>query len=159
MFSLFVVLFSLVSISDENFAKLFRAKNALLGKFLDFSIGDLHFISLPCTCPLASPATPSHDEAQHKEKSYAEAVTGMPPSVVNPDVQIERDLISSFNIVIATISRKAMAEIQRDFIYKCQSKCCTLPGEDPIAAAMGLRTKLTGVCNSSIKRCVCSIFI
>jgi hypothetical protein len=45
-----------------------------------------------------------------------------------------------------------MLEIQKDFIYKCQSKNITLPGEDPIAAAMGLRTKLTGVCNASIKR-------
>lgn len=124
---------------------------------MDFSIGDLHFISLPCTCPLVAPAVPpAHDAADAhnvKEKSYAEAVAGnQPPSIVNPEGSGEGDLISSFNIVIAVISRKAMFEIQKDFLYNCQNKSCALAGEDPIAAAMGLRTKLTGVCNASIKR-------
>lgn len=117
--------------SKDNFAKLFVVKGSLAGKSFELAMDDLHFISFPCLISGQTDEPPASGESS-EEKA--------------PDV------ISMFNIVIATISGQAMQRINKNFLYKCQCKYLSHCGEDPIAAALGLRLYSYGICKQSLRR-------
>lgn len=146
-------------ISLENLAKLFRPKNALLSKVLEISIDDLNFISYPCPCQGLSyddmnlsniPA----NEAGALNGGGALGVLGSPmglPASQNGSCN-SGEVITMFNVIITSVSCKAMRKINPDFAFKCQYKFASTPGADPIASALGLRAQSYGICRETIRR-------
>ncbi len=59
---------------------------------------------------------------------------------------------SMFNIVIVSITGRAMRRINRDFMFKCQYRGLSPAGSDPVAAALALRDRSFGVCTASLRR-------
>jgi hypothetical protein len=105
----------------------------LLNKVLELTIEDINYISFPCKCPDKDPSL-QHD--QHR------AVTTL------------------FNVVIAKISYKAMKRINVSFSYRCQLKHSSLPGCNPISAALGMSKDNFGICNSVLKKfVVCLLYL
>jgi len=141
--------------SDENFAKLFRNKNTKNNKVLELAIGDLHLISLPFNLGSQSPDnTTSNTAADLSIGDYQDnASITTSYSNIEDDGDSTKDIVSMFNIVIATVSGNLMRQIYPNYSYKCQQhKYTSIPGEDPMAAAMGLRQYTYGSCRQSLRR-------
>lgn len=143
--------------SLENLAKLFRPKNALLSKVLEISIDDLCFISYPCQCHGLA-----YDEANGNGNASSEvgANGAYNQGSVNPlsspiglhSSQSGSEVITMFNVIITSVSSKAMRKINPEFVFKCQYKFASTPGADPIASALGLRAQSYGICRETIRR-------
>lgn len=147
--------------SDENFAKLFRNKNIKQNKVLELAIEDLHLICLPYNASTQQPANATEGCALDcnitapltnlDHQDTASITTAF--STLEDEVEGGKDVISVFNIVIATVSGSLMKKIYPNYAYKCQQmKFTSIPGEDPVAAAMGLRQYTYGLCRESLKR-------
>lgn len=115
-----------LSLSPDNFAKLFRPKAPLFNKILELSIDDLHYISYPCPCS---------DELKER-------------ALLHPSYQANNiDVITLFNVIIVTVRDSALKRVlmqtkestinsmSSDKIFESHR-----PGMDPVAAAMGLRS-------------------
>lgn len=125
------------SLSQENFAKLFRSKNSLCHKVLELSIGDLSFISYPCPC--------HSDEDHSTDTNVTRSAHGESSN---------QEVITFFNVVITSVSLKTLVKLDRNFIYKCQTKFSSISGEDPIAAAMGLKGRYNNLCQQTLRRLI-----
>jgi hypothetical protein len=132
-------------------AKLFRPKNALFSKVLEISIDDLCFVSYPCQCQgLAY-------EGMVLESDMS-STTGNPLGIspiltpINVPSNGAGEVITMFNVIITSVSSKAMHKINSDFVFKCQYKFASAPGCDPVAAALGLRSQSYGVCKQTLRR-------
>ncbi len=130
-------------------AKLFRPKNALYNKILEVSIDDLCFVSYPCQCQRLS----YNDTSSVTDSSgmmAAGSFSALSPIVIG-NAQSE-EVITMFNVIITSVSHKAMLKINPDFSYKCQYKFASMPGSDPIAAAIGVTSQNYGLCKQTIRR-------
>ena len=111
-----------LSLSPDNFAKLFRPKAALFNKVLELTIDDLHYISFPCPCS---------DELSSD--------SSLPTST---------DVITLFNVVIATVRESSMkallaktrstSEGEQSRGMKGEYERGVKVGTDPVAVALGL---------------------
>jgi hypothetical protein len=134
----------------ENLAKLFRPKNALFGKVLEITIDDLCFYSYPCQCQgLAYEGAAAENDITTNAPSASPTpmVSPAPVTGTNP-----AEVITMFNVIITTISAKAMRKINPDFEFKCHFQFASLPGTDPVASALGLRTQSNGLCRNTLRR-------
>lgn len=132
----------LILCSQDNFAKLFRPKNALLNRVLSLTIDDLQFTSYPC--PIGGEATSPVPGA-----SESDVQTSGTASSSGTELYY---VISMFNIVIVSVTGKAMKKINPSIPYRCQLRHSGLPGTDPVAVALGLREACCGVCSQSLQR-------
>ena len=143
--------FFLVKFSLENLAKLFRPKNALYNKILEISIDDLNFVSYPCQCQGSS-----YDEASvHDDNSISGGFGGSLSNALSPVAVAgsqSGEVITMFNLIVTSVSHKAMLKINPAFAYKCQYKFASTPGSDPVAAAIGVNNQCYGLCKQTIKR-------
>lgn len=111
--------------SPDNFAKLFRPKATLFNKALELAIDDLVYISYPCPCS---------DELSS-----------------DTSLQSGTDVITLFNVVIATVRQSALQRLQAkqlknipdmhryiDGDGECNAIYSCRPGVDPVATALGL---------------------
>lgn len=124
--------------SPDNFAKLFRPKASLFNKVLELTIDDLHYISFPCPCS---------DELS-----------------TDTSIQTTTDVITLFNVVIATVRESAMRKLES--ISNAESKRSNkkknvfskyeASGSDPVAAALGLQSNAQTVCPAVLRRLVYS---
>jgi hypothetical protein len=123
-------------ISPDNFAKLFRPKASLFNKILELTIDDLHYISFPCPCS---------DELSADTSS-----------------QTATDVITLFNVVIATVRDSAIKRLEsipssdsqtRD--HRSLFSKNDIAGSDPVASALGLRSNAKAVCPNAVRRSVC----
>ena len=159
--------------SLENLAKLFRPKNALLGKVLEISIDDLCFVSYPCQCHgleyddaqfdsdvatngFASSPSPVSSMAQTATAATSTTTTTANSATTaassSSSTGSGRDTITMFNVIITSVSSTAMKKINPNFEFKCQHKSASVPGIDPVAAALGLRAQSYGICKQTIRR-------
>ena len=154
---------------------------------MELEIDDLHFVSFPCHCSdtytssstsgdVISGSTSIQGSSSKNNLAGADAVSaeGFTFGCFNISIRCQLQLISNagkqtaevitlFNLVIATVSRKAIRRIDPQFLYRCQkgrqmssfSAACSYPGVDPIAAAMALpdsSDRAYGVCNQVLRR-------
>lgn len=132
-------------------------KGSLVGKSFELAIDDLHFLSYPCspkktTFPstsLAETEDTTNKTEEGKMKKTEISSTGATSSSSQSQTE---DILSQFNIVIATISGEAMARVNRNFLYKCQCRYYGHPGEDPMSLLLGLRQFSYGICTPTLKR-------
>ncbi len=123
---------------------------------LELAIGDLHLVCLPYNASTQQQQPPPNqiNDVPFNNPDYqdtASITTAL--STLEDEVEGGKDVISVFNIVIATVSGNLMKKIYPNYAYKCQQmKFTSIPGEDPIAAAMGLRQYTYGLCRESLKR-------
>jgi hypothetical protein len=130
------------SIGPDNFAKLFRPKVGLFNKILEISIDDLVYSSFPFQCPAVT-----------SELSSSSSET----------------IITMVNVVITSVSFKAMKKLNRNAEYRCRkrgpckiagsSSTVTMPyagGENAVAAAVGLSFDPldNGLCSHVLQRLV-----
>jgi len=114
-----------LSITPDNFARLFRPKAQLFNKILEISIDDIHYISYPCPCI---------DDTNSTE--------------VSGNTSAMADVISLFNVIIAVVEedalKKVLDQVEQSQDYKNvaigkQADCTQIPGFDPVASFFGLR--------------------
>ena len=126
------------SFSLENLAKLFRPKNALYNKILEISIDDLNFVSYPCQCQGSSYDEASiHDDNPTSNGGGAGLMSNTLSPIAVGGCQ-SGEVITMFNLIVTSVSHKAMLKINPAFAYKCQYKFASTPGSDPVAAAIGV---------------------
>ena len=107
-----------LSLSPDNFAKLFRPKAALFNKVLELTIDDLHYVSFPCPCS---------DELSS-----------------DSSVATSTDVITLFNVVIATVRESTMKAIlaktkpSHGSSTRRDGGAMFKAGVDPVAVALGL---------------------
>ena len=149
--------------SLENLAKLFRPKNALYSKVLEISVDDLCFVSYPCQCQGLT-----YNDTGTDNDSTSNCLTGLSSSptlspAMSPVNSINTnnfpgEVITMFNVIITSVSSKAMRQIIPDFEFKCQFKFASMPGSDPVAAALGLRCQTYGICKQTMRRLVSFLY-
>eukprot|EP01032_Pedospumella_encystans_P018954 gene18954-21562_t len=142
------------SFSLENLAKLFRPKNALYNKILEISIDDLNFVSYPCQCQGSASDDASVNDSNSTNIVAAGSLQNNPLSPVALGTSQSAEVITMFNIIVTSVSHKAMLKINPDFVYKCKYKFVSTPGSDPVAAAIGVNMQSYGLCKQSIRRIV-----
>ena len=107
-----------LSLSPDNFAKLFRPKAALFNKVLELTIDDLHYVSFPCPCS---------DELSS-----------------DSSVSTSTDVITLFNVVIATVRESTMKALlaktkpSHGSTIRRDDGAAIKVGVDPVAVALGL---------------------
>ena len=107
-----------LSLSPDNFAKLFRPKAALFNKVLELTIDDLHYVSFPCPCS---------DELSS-----------------DSSVATSTDVITLFNVVIATVRESTMKALlaktkpSHGSSARRDGGTMVKVGVDPVAVALGL---------------------
>lgn len=152
--------------SRENFAKLFRPKSGLLNKVLELSIDDLVYSSFPFKCPISKSGSSKSgvDRAEPGSASSSSSNVGDHGSAAHMnDINANEDTISSqssedhvvtmLNIVVTSVTFKAMKRINPDAVYRCcQQKrpggggggggapamMRYVPGDNPVTTALGL---------------------
>jgi len=139
----------------ENLAKLFRPKNALYNKILEISIDDLNFVSYPCQCQGSASDEISTNDTAASNTATTGSLQNNPLSPVALGTSQSAEVITMFNIIVTSVSHKAMLKINPDFVYKCKYKFVSTPGSDPVAAAIGVNTQSYGLCKQSIRRYLC----
>ena len=138
--------------SLENLAKLFRPKNALYNKILEISIDDLNFVSYPCQCQGSASDDASVNDSNTTNIVAAGSLQNNPLSPIALGTSQSAEVITMFNIIVTSVSHKAMLKINPDFVYKCKYKFVSTPGSDPVAAAIGVNMQSYGLCKQSIRR-------
>eukprot|EP00981_Chlorochromonas_danica_P002800 scaffold539_cov187-Ochromonas_danica.AAC.21 len=133
---------------------------SLVGKSFELAIDDLHFLSYPCspkktTFPSLSETENTNnkvEEEKTKKTEISSSSSGGGGGGASSSQSQTEDILSQFNIVIATISGEAMAKVNRNFLYKCQCRYYGHPGEDPMSLLLGLRQFSYGICTPTLKR-------
>lgn len=160
---------SIIARSLENIAKLFRPKNALLGKVLELSIEEFNFVSFPCQCPnlvsegietsTTSSATGDVGLTNSSTVGNTTCVVDNGPNTTAGDATASTtaapsglEVITMFNVIITSVSSQAMRKIDPEFYFKCQYESTGIPGADPVAAALGIHGHTFGICKQSIRR-------
>ena len=138
--------------SLENLAKLFRPKNALYNKILEISIDDLNFVSYPCQCQGSASDDASVNDSNTTNIVGSGSLQNNPLSPIALGTSQSAEVITMFNIIVTSVSHKAMLKINPDFVYKCKYKFVSTPGSDPVAAAIGVNMQSYGLCKQSIRR-------
>lgn len=116
-----------LSITPDNFARLFRPKAQLFNKILELSIDDIHYISYPCPC-----------------------IDDINTAELYNNTSTVADVISLFNVIIAVVEEDALNRVldQVDQSFSLENKsvgnnyrsnCIQVPGFDPVASIFGLR--------------------
>eukprot|EP00596_Hydrurales_sp_CCMP1899_P003461 CAMPEP_0119037084 /NCGR_PEP_ID=MMETSP1177-20130426/5198_1 /TAXON_ID=2985 /ORGANISM="Ochromonas sp, Strain CCMP1899" /LENGTH=873 /DNA_ID=CAMNT_0006997833 /DNA_START=22 /DNA_END=2640 /DNA_ORIENTATION=+ len=124
-----------LSLSPDNFAKLFRPKASLFNKILELTIDDLHYISFPCPCS---------DELS-----------------TDTSIQTATDVISLFNIVVVTVRESAMKKLEAipgtnstNYQKRKNYSQHEMTGLDPVAVALGLQSHTQAVRPKVLRRIV-----
>ena len=114
--------------SPDNFAKLFRPKASLFNKVLELTIDDLHYISFPCPCS---------DELS-----------------TDTSVQTTTDVITLFNVVIATVRESAMKKLEATSGSNSNLSFSKFEsaGSDPVAITLGLQSANQAVSPNVLRR-------
>lgn len=137
-----------LSLSPDNFAKIFRPKAALFNKIFELTIDDVHYISYPCPCV---------------EK-------GEENSIEYNNLSSNNDVITLFNVVIATVRESAMKRVlgeaytrffntssnknTKTYIRKDFTNDANISGTDPVAITMGLSNSISILSTSTIRKVV-----
>ena len=128
-----------LSITPENFAKLFRPKANLCNKVLELSIDDLHYTSFACSC-----ANTVNSVESATNNSTTSTVVGSSSTV------------TLFNIVIARVHDNAM---KKSLLLPIPSSATTLfsmpssssSTQDQVASIMGLGTQIKTISIADIR--------
>jgi hypothetical protein len=79
--------------------------------------------------------------------------------VISTTTSSTGEAITMFNIIVTSVSAKAMRRMNADFAYKCQFRGICVPGADPLAASIGLRSHGYGICHQTIVRYARGLFL
>ena len=139
-----------LSLSPDNFAKIFRPKAALFNKIFELTIDDVHYISYPCPCV---------------EKGEE--------NTIDSNLSSNSDVITLFNVVIATVRESAMKRVlgeeytrffnttstssssgTKTYIKKDFTNSNNISGSDPVAITMGLSNSISILSISTIRKVV-----
>ena len=123
-----------LSLSPDDFARLFKPKPAFFNKVLELTIGDISYISYPTPCG-----------AGNETRGEAEFRDSLGSDINNTAVGGEGDgstanssSITMFNVVIARVREGAMKLHKYGSSAELSQEVLGTPGVDPIAALMGL---------------------
>ena len=120
-----------LSLTPDQFAKIFRPKAALFNKLLEIEIGDLQYVSFPTNCVDDSLA---FSPIESDSDSYA-------------------NNISMFNVVVALVKQSAFQRLQLssniDF-----NRLGNKSGIDPVAGVLGLQDNYSRVSIESVRKVV-----
>jgi hypothetical protein len=140
-----------LSMSPDNFAKLFRPKAPMCNKILEFVIDDLHYFSYPVPCTEEASVEGSAAGGIGNPVRNSSSGSGAGGS--------KSDIISLFNVVIVTIKRSALVRVLQLKLLNLQALIGTavdggargarvdmgLPGVGAILGGGGLRGAGAGV--------------
>lgn len=126
----------------------------MLNKVLELTIDDLHFISFPCPCTAAAVSDATLSTNNTTGQQSGDVSIADTQSMGSGVLGSSGYTLSMFNIVVVSVTAKAMRKINPNLLFKCQHRGVASAGSDPIAAAHALRDRPYGVCTASLKRYV-----
>ena len=124
-----------LSLSPENFARLFRPKSSLSNEVLELFVDDLHYVCFPCSCAdegevkgvnESNQPTASASSSSSSSSSSSTAVSGAEGA--GQSVRI-----TFFNLVVAQVRQSSMDRVKGK-VYERDIPT----GQDPVAAILGL---------------------
>ena len=122
-----------LSLSPENFARLFRPKSSLSNEVLELFVDDLHYVCFPCSCADEGEVKGLNDSSQPTASSSSSSSSSSSTAVPGAEGAGQSVRITFFNLVVAQVRQSSMDRVKGK-VYERDIPT----GQDPVAAILGL---------------------